>query len=128
MSSKATAVKRVLQILSAPYGMAATVFIPLLLASSISLARDGALSFHGSVVNSSCQVSVLAPDSTSNALRSLTVSPGITLQISSSKAACADDSAAFVADYQELLLSPVSSTTGHTPSRARAGVVTLTYQ
>jgi len=128
MSSKATAVKRVLQILSAPSGMAATVFIPLLLASSISLARDGTLSFHGSVVNPSCEVSALTPGSTSKALRSLTVSPGITLQISSSKAACSDDSAAFVADYQELLLSPVSSTAVQTTSMARAGVVTLTYQ
>ncbi|MCQ9469880.1 hypothetical protein NRB15_05960 [Pseudomonas alliivorans] len=128
MSSKASAVKRVLQTLSTPSGRAATVFIPLLLTSSLSLARDGTLSFHGSVVNSSCEVSGFAPDSTNNALRSLTVSPGITLQIRAMKDACADDSAPFVADYQELTPSPVSPSAGQTTVTARAGLVTLTYQ
>ena len=128
MNSKASAVRSVLQILSTPSGMATTVFIPLLLASSLSLARDGTLSFHGSVVNSSCEVSASAPGSANKDQRSLTVSPGITIQISTVKDACAANSAPFVAVYQELPALPVSSTAGQPTVAARTGVVTLTYQ
>ncbi|MBH0139733.1 hypothetical protein I5591_07925, partial [Pseudomonas syringae pv. tomato] len=58
MNSQKPVWKSVLKTLSLHQGvMAAIVAIPLLAAPAFSWAKDGVLSLHGSIVNSSCSVS-----------------------------------------------------------------------
>ncbi|MCF5706534.1 hypothetical protein GIV19_04430 [Pseudomonas syringae] len=123
MSSNTSVGNSVLHVLATPSRVAAAVFIPLLMISTLSLARDGVLSFHGSVVNASCEVSTSTLMSSG---QSLTVAPGVVIQIIALKDACGDETTPFVANYRALSSSPVSLTAERTIITARSGVVTLT--
>ncbi|CAM3051756.1 hypothetical protein PSFL111601_01240 [Pseudomonas floridensis] len=118
----------VLQLLSTPSRLAAIASIALMCASTSSMARDGVLRLHGSVVNSSCEVSTSATDAVGQPVRSLTVAPGVVIQINTVRNTCANGGAPFIARYQELPLSSAVLAAEQSAVTVRAGVVTLTYQ
>ncbi|MFA0943347.1 MULTISPECIES: hypothetical protein [Pseudomonas syringae group] len=118
--------KVMLNMLTRPKGLlAAVITLPLMVAPSVSSAKDGMLSLHGSIVNSSCKVS--RPDGHAAAARTrmLEVAPGINVYVSTDGNACTAYAVPFVAYYQVL---PDTLKPDGTSSQGRAAVITLNYQ
>ncbi|KEZ29175.1 hypothetical protein AAY86_02750 [Pseudomonas amygdali pv. tabaci str. ATCC 11528] len=125
MNSKKSTWKFMLRCLFLRQGLGAVmVSIPLLAAPAFSWAKDGALTLHGSIVNSSCVISDINVNAPVAHARILQVAPGINMQVSTEHNACGDQAVPFVAQYQVL---PVAETDGEA-LQARAGVITLSYQ
>ncbi|RMR05793.1 hypothetical protein ALP93_01089 [Pseudomonas syringae pv. helianthi] len=101
-----------------------TVSIPLLVAPAISWAKDGAITLHGSIVNSSCAMTERYVNTPVTHARMLQVAPGVNMQVSTEHNACTDQAVPFVAQYQVL-------TTAQSDGEAlqvRAGLITVSYQ
>ncbi|MCI3944080.1 hypothetical protein BW686_13880 [Pseudomonas syringae] len=104
---------------------AALVMLPLMVAPSVSLAKDGVLSLHGSVVNSSCRVSYLDANPAAGHTRSVEVAPGIKVHVSTDYNACGAQAVPFVAHFQRL---PAAPQPDGTSSPSRTALITLNYQ
>ncbi|KPC16191.1 hypothetical protein ALQ72_05374 [Pseudomonas syringae pv. maculicola] len=125
MNSQKPVWKSVLKTLSLHQGvMAAIVAIPLLAAPAFSWAKDGVLSLHGSIVNSSCSVSRSDVTTSDAHSRVLEVAPGVNMLVNTEHNACGDQAVPFVAHYQAI---PVTAQTGG-DARPDAVVITLSYQ
>ncbi|MCJ2374701.1 hypothetical protein [Pseudomonas sp. RGM 3321] len=125
MNSKKTTWKVMLKCLFLRQGLGAViVLVPLLAAPAFSWAKDGVVTLHGSIVNSSCVISDINVNVPAAHARILQVAPGINMQVSTEHNACGDQAVPFVAQYQVL---PAAEIDGKA-LRASAGVITLSYQ
>ncbi|KFE43205.1 hypothetical protein [Pseudomonas congelans] len=126
MSSQKTNGKVMLKLRSLDKRLWVVILSTLWLAApAFSWAKDGAITLHGSIVNSGCRVSSAHASASDVHTRTLEVAPGVNIQVSTEHNVCGEQAMPFVTQYQVL---PAAVVIDGEALQARAAVVTLSYQ
>ncbi|MEG5267164.1 hypothetical protein TRP66_23010 [Pseudomonas sp. JDS28PS106] len=89
---------------------------------------DNAIRFSGSVVNATCNIQSVNAHTASEGQR-LTLAPGVSFQVDTSRNACDGQAAPFIAHYTPVQHeAPQTARSGEASGSENAAVVTLTYQ
>ena len=89
---------------------------------------ENAIRFSGSVVNATCNIQPVDAHTVSEGQR-LTLAPGVSFQVDTSRNACDGQAAPFIAHYTPVRHeTPQTPRSGEANGSENAAVVTLTYQ
>ncbi|MET0949215.1 MAG: hypothetical protein ABWY17_12130 [Pseudomonas sp.] len=130
MKNETPCVERFLKVASSLRNISVLLIaVPLLLSPAAVSASNGAIRFHGQVINPACSVQFSRSSIDSHSVRVIKVTDAFTLQVDKLRDVCGGEIKPFSVSYQPLpekyLSSVITEMTGLEPA---VGIITLTYQ